>query len=562
MLPSLPAQQRVPATLAVREITSPRELSNGIGAYGAYFPVGDYDRDGLMDVLGRGYLFDPVSWGVIDPLPLWLIPGGPMVPTARVSLDLAPYFASRVIVLRTPTGDCLAINNYSDPGSPMQILTIPGGRLVAELHSFSLPGLPPTGPMFAYLNAMDVDRDGYDDLLFQAWTLPQTGQPLYDVLGLISGRTQQPLWLHYGPDNYGYALYQPPFARSWPDLDQDGVVDFPISYLNFDNSWEIKAFSGLDGHVIWSYYEAPNPNFMHMAMHMPDMTGDGVWDVLSVRVESPGDLDEGSLHLLDGETGTTVWETTLSYLDPWWPDIANRVSVDGRPFGIGDIDRDGVLDIGLSTEFLQLGQAHTRVSIACFSGSDGAFLTYLDLPSTLGPWWPNDQGDEIPTQRILWPLGDIDGDGWAEVDGYPYAEEWSTQHGWFPKFKHAVIYGIRTLDGPASFHLLDTVELHLDLPALAGRPFQILASTAFLGNGTGLHEGDYDLFLGPTPLLTATQGSPVLRGTLDAQGKATVRGVFPRVPALLGHDLYLIGGAGSLSTRFVKTSLLVSHVLP
>ncbi|RMH02495.1 MAG: hypothetical protein D6702_08835 [Planctomycetota bacterium] len=158
-------------------------------------------------------------------------------------------------------------------------------------------------------------------------------------------------------------------------------------------------------------------------------------------------------------------------------------------------------------------------------------------------------------------LGDIDGDGWQELGKQVKAKTLSAQLGLVYPVYHYVIFGVRSLSGPATARLGSRVDFALHVPALAGRRMRLLASTEFRPLG-GLEAGGVRLYLGPSATLVATRRDPRLTVLLDAHGQGSLTGYLPQRPVLLGRSLYSIAVGTTAQGRVVKSSLLETEVVP
>ena len=232
----------------------------------------------------------------------------------------------------------------------------------------------------------DVDADGRMDV---GVVLPgrngrPSGSPAY-VFSANDGRLVLELANALGEERFGCAL------TGGGDLDADGRGDVLIGVGGSTGAQEwdpdpgdspgtLRAISSRTGAVLWEVVgRYPGEEFGATAASTPDLSGDGVGDVL---VGAGGWDGSGRAVLLSGRDGRELQEIPGK---PGERCFGRRVGV------LGDLDRDG------APEFLLQSIGRARIH----SGANGSTLAVL---AQLESGWALDSTS----------IGDVDGDGWPE----------------------------------------------------------------------------------------------------------------------------------------------------
>lgn len=182
------------------------------------------------------------------------------------------------------------------------------GRTGAEAWRLELPRAQ------AALALGDADGDGGNDLLFIDW---YDLEAYRQIQGDYTNATQNFLRLRNGAD--GRLIYETwtfsaaidmvrqfsMLARGGlPDLDQDGVGDFPVDdpvYLPDQVVLhQLRFLSGADGSRI---YTVPVAGALAFAATLPDLDGDGVRELAVLS----GDANDLWLSYRDGRSGDALW---------------------------------------------------------------------------------------------------------------------------------------------------------------------------------------------------------------------------------------------------------------
>ena len=185
------------------------------------------------------------------------------------------------------------------------------------------------------------------------------------------------------------------------DRDGDGVRDFYVGIPGLDvgaaDSGAVELRSGATLAVIDTLtgQAQATGRFGQSVDAGGDVNGDGVPDlVVGSREELPGQTNAGTLYLLDGLTGGTLWTASGA---------TDAVQILGAI--VGDGDGDEVLDV-LATEWLwpDVGANFNRGRIRLLSGATGLALWEV-------------QGTVMDEHLGLHfgAAGDVDGDGYADV---------------------------------------------------------------------------------------------------------------------------------------------------
>jgi hypothetical protein len=159
----------------------------------------------------------------------------------------------------------------------------------------------------------DVDDDGFEDYAVVApgAAMPLGGLDPFGVIYVHSGRDGALLVSMLG-DQLGADLGKA--MVSLGDVSGDGVPDLcvgsPSHDFAFGNAGRVTMYSGADGSVLWSSDgDAQGLERGTCLAAMPDITGDGVPDVLAGEPGySVGGLGRGRAVFLNGATGATAGE--------------------------------------------------------------------------------------------------------------------------------------------------------------------------------------------------------------------------------------------------------------
>lgn len=263
--------------------------------------------------------------------------------------------------------------------------------------------------------ASDLNGDGYNDVVIG------TGGGNERVYA-INGKTGRMLW-SFGTDHPdSFSLGDITGVDASTDFNNDGVPDVIAASAATQTGGvggrrSIYLFHGVNGNLLW---QAPAPGFTHAVAAIPDISGDGIPDVIGTVGEAaykataysgvngallwdfpltsttggakellvwpvPGQTPDiivgafwGPIYRVDGESGTIVWQRSTNGRDPT------------RLARLRDINNDGVDEIVAS---LLVGDA------LCLDGATGDIL-----------WsYPANSGMEVSV------CPDLNDDGYDEV---------------------------------------------------------------------------------------------------------------------------------------------------
>jgi|FLOH01.1.fsa_nt_gi hypothetical protein len=442
LLPS--SQPQTPREYVIREVKPPLVMDSryNFSWRGAWFS-GDSDLNGESDFLFGGYWLPEPSSGLsvinyfdfrtgLDPAE------STVFYDRQAAYGLSPAWAflktptgSQALILRTGLGPNVGLVSFDwDTGIEIGIVPPPTGFP---------PNVPDPGQFEFLFSAGDQDGDGFEDFFWTSYRATGTG---FSYCGLYSGATLSSIWQWGGGKSAGP---MPPYFSSpglLPDLNGDGFADIligvPRAYPVESHSY--IAFSGQDGSVIW---REDAPSWMGALYGFgPDLSGDGIPDpvflettplqfraldgtdgtelwvspLASLEAQYSGSyiggttqwrgfmsnldhpnlqeyvnyhwVDSGSSILLalahyDAYDGTFLGSFQIpSTLEPWSIDSTWASGMAAPPFSLGDIDRDGLEEIGLPVKDWQRSPAW---SINGSNPSPGAQLAIVGLKTLFVP---------------------------------------------------------------------------------------------------------------------------------------------------------------------------------
>lgn len=200
------------------------------------------------------------------------------------------------------------------------------------------------------------------------------------------------------------------------DVNGDGVPDLAIASTNHmgtlgGNQGAVYCHSGSDGTLLWMVEGAQVGGLFGVWIsNVGDLNSDGVADLgVGAKNALMTQGFEGRLRILSGVDGQTLW--TAHGLEP----NENLGEFVGP---VGDVDLDGIPDVGASGKVVQLTTGHHIMR--AFSGATGQLL-----------WSLEGAADDVPIHQIhgsrmaFAPVGDANRDGWPDVAiGEPQALPW------------------------------------------------------------------------------------------------------------------------------------------
>ncbi len=324
----------------------------------------------------------------------------------------------------------------------------------------------PTSPPYVERGMIvipDVDGDGVQDIaLATVWGGRQ--------VRVISGKTGTLIW-QYDTHEYGEGgwVYE---VAEFVDLTGDGIPEILAGAGDDSYGTGPKrgyCFNGATGAKIW---EAPAGYAVLGIRAIGDVNGDGIPEVAMATAD--GSPSSYNVILVDGATGTQIWQQSLASYGAGWTVVP-----------VGDVNDDGIPDLA----------AGTYGYVVVLSGSNGAILHALNVGSIVVELVPMEDMNGDGTPELLpagtvpalynidpragtfnWvatmpdmvfsvaPLADLSGDGVPEiavgtgyttnrlmvVSGADGSEIWSNPM----SGPVEVVYGISSIDGNATMDVL------------------------------------------------------------------------------------------------------------
>lgn len=184
------------------------------------------------------------------------------------------------------------------------------------------------------------------------------------------------------------------------DVDGDGVRDVIVGRRG-----PVEMRSGATGQVIWSA-ASPILNHGFTVASVRDRNGDGVPDVLIGAPDFSPFVSGHVVHLFDGGAGRAELRSGASGVSLA---VIPMTATAERAFGgsvcsAGDVDGDGVGDCALAPYVLASGTvSHPLFAVGLVRVFSGA--TLAEIRALNGP----------PSTSKVAPLGDLDGDGRADI---------------------------------------------------------------------------------------------------------------------------------------------------
>jgi hypothetical protein len=286
--------------------------------------------------------------------------------------DGVPDFAAGSLYGDDPSFDCGSVDLWS--GATGKLLIHLRGENASDKFGASVAGLG------------DVDADGAADYAVGAPGYDTSSQADAGRTYAYSGRTGLLIWTLDG--DAVDAQYGDAFVAAG-DVDGDGIGDLlageAFASGSFPGAGEIAVISGLDGTELFTIDGAAAGDALgDFVAGVGDLDGDLVPDLgAGARGADVNGVDSGAVFVYSGSDGHLLHEFDGESAGDWCSRVA----------GLGDVDRDGVPDVGVAP-LLATG-------VRVFSGRDGSLLFRADT----GKYEALD----------LAGAGDVNGDGHADV---------------------------------------------------------------------------------------------------------------------------------------------------
>ncbi len=349
------------------------------------------------------------------------------------------------------------------------------------------------------------------------------------------------------------------------DLDGDGADDLLVTYALTTGWYAVRARSGRDGTVLWSFDYDAGASIGFSANPLGDVDGDGVEDFWMSRFVGGYSVDEIA-EIFSGATRTKIrsYRNTYVTLKPmgdsdadgcddylvqesyWWTAPLPRTLVSGKTgaliagFGTavdvdsaGDLDGDGIVDV--------LARNRSGLSVNVHSG----------LPP-FAVLWTYSSPSPLPSIRAL---GDVDGDGrgdFAFFDSTPDCASISTS-------------GAANLLGAPSVARVGAranQDMALTPGDYGGQAYAVVGSIS--GTRPGVVIGGVPVPLNPDALTFSPAARGFLlggSGVLPTEGSANIGLRLPILPAsaigMTVHHVALIFGPLGIEAATVPVPLVI-----
>ncbi len=231
----------------------------------------------------------------------------------------------------------------------------------------------------------------------------------------------------FGPqDQFGRAV------AGLGDLDGDGVPDLGVGnakdrvrilFLNSDGT--VKAFQEISGGVGgFTGALGVTPSFGSAIAAIGDVDGDGVTElVVGENRADNGGFRRGTAWLLYmNQDGTVHTQSNLSGHAPFTPLLDDNDNFGTSAMAMGDLDGDGVPDIGVGAPADSDGGNRRGAIWILFLRSNGSVKGHQKISATAGDFYGNLENDDRFGVSCAC-LGDLDGDDVVDIASGAYLDD-------------------------------------------------------------------------------------------------------------------------------------------
>jgi len=397
----------------------------------------------------------------------------------------------------------------------------------------------------------DLDQDGHAEVGLSA-----TGglEIRSGVSGTLYGIVTPPTWLF----TQGFGK-----AAALDDFDGDGAPEFITTTSAYQNNIGVVVYSGS---TLLPLYQFPPPPVVTQLGYsiggVEDVDGDGVGEFFMTEPGSLAFPGGGSILVYSGATGTsvaTIGGTAGSDVVGYSAISVGDVNGDGLPeIASLNVSTPGSMDTVKIYSLPTLAVVNTivtppaaeieRMADVDGDGVDDLLVWHNHYFHVYSPVSGQLLGGQLQSIYHTWPhsVGDVNGDGLGDVAALyspnapsPFvAQSLAWGYWWPPAYGESRVYVARNFDLAAPAVVGGSAQFTVLAPKQAGRPFQIVFARE--GAFPGIHLGPFFFPLVPDDLFMASF-TAALSGSLDAAGHGALSIPIPSNPALVGQGVKASG---------------------